>query len=235
MKALQIFYRTTYVYLRNTVNPLQRNLSTTSRRTFQQKQLSLEQSPLIQLLSRTTRRKPINRLPSKRLNSTKPPFNPTPNLGSPEPSLSLSQRLRKLSREYGWSALGVYLALTALDFPFCFLAVRWLGTDRIGHWEHIVTDWFWSVVPYPFPPKDEPQAVEFAGVGTRVQEYASVDPQSTEVGIPGDDHGVKEADARNKSENASKWKLYYSDNAGVLLLTRHDRHLDPTSSGLRHS
>src|SRR5271156_6171836 len=54
-------------------------------------------------------------------------------------NLSLSQRLRKLSREYGWTALGVYLALSALDFPFCFLAVRTLGTDRIGHWEHAVT------------------------------------------------------------------------------------------------
>lgn len=40
--------------------------------------------------------------------------------------------MRKLSREYGWSALGVYLALTALDFPFCYLFVRTLGTDRIG-------------------------------------------------------------------------------------------------------
>ncbi len=58
--------------------------------------------------------------------------NPTPNLGSPNESLSLGQRMRKLSREYGWSALGVYLTLSALDFPFCYLLVRYLGTDRIG-------------------------------------------------------------------------------------------------------
>lgn len=45
---------------------------------------------------------------------------------------SLSGRLKKLSREYGWSAVGVYLGLTILDFPFCFLLVRTLGTDRIG-------------------------------------------------------------------------------------------------------
>ncbi len=63
--------------------------------------------------------------------------NPTPNLVSPkgasegEPT-TLGGRLRKLSREYGWSALGVYLALSALDFPFCYLLVRHLGTDRIG-------------------------------------------------------------------------------------------------------
>jgi Protein of unknown function (DUF1279) len=40
--------------------------------------------------------------------------------------------MRKLSREYGWSALGVYFALTALDFPFCYLFVRQMGTDKIG-------------------------------------------------------------------------------------------------------
>lgn len=49
-----------------------------------------------------------------------------------EGSLSLSARLKKLSREYGWSAVGVYLALSVLDFPFCFLLVRTVGTEKIG-------------------------------------------------------------------------------------------------------
>lgn len=59
---------------------------------------------------------------------------PTPNLNSaaePEPK-TLGARMRKLSREYGWSAAGVYLALTAIDFPFCYLLVRYLGTERVG-------------------------------------------------------------------------------------------------------
>ncbi len=50
----------------------------------------------------------------------------------PNESLSLSARLKKLSREYGWTAVGVYISLSVLDFPFCFLLVRTLGTDRIG-------------------------------------------------------------------------------------------------------
>lgn len=83
--------------------------------------------------------------------STKQSPNPTPQLGSPEPAPSLSQRLKKLSREYGWSAVGVYLALSALDFPFCFLAVRALGTERIGQWEHAVIEFFKSVASVPFP------------------------------------------------------------------------------------
>lgn len=50
----------------------------------------------------------------------------------PQEKLSLGQRLKKLSKEYGWSAVGVYLALSVLDFPFCFLLVRIVGTDTIG-------------------------------------------------------------------------------------------------------
>jgi hypothetical protein len=76
---------------------------------------------------------------------------PTPHLGSPEPALSLSQRLKQLSREYGWTAVGVYFALSVLDFPFCFLAVRLLGTDRIGHYEDVIKNTFWSVVRIAFP------------------------------------------------------------------------------------
>lgn len=50
--------------------------------------------------------------------------------------LSLSQRLKKLFKDYGKSAIGVYLALSVLDFPFCFLLVRIVGTDTIGMFQH---------------------------------------------------------------------------------------------------
>lgn len=60
---------------------------------------------------------------------------------------SLSARLRKLSREYGWAALGVYLGLSVLDFPFCFLLVRMVGTDRIAEVEHWVMAGIKRVVP----------------------------------------------------------------------------------------
>ncbi|KAJ4294463.1 DUF1279 super [Kalmusia sp. IMI 367209] len=77
--------------------------------------------------------------------------NPTPHLGSPEAAPSLSQRLKRLSKEYGWLAVGVYLALSALDFPFCFVAVRMLGTERVGHYEHVVVEGIKSVIRIPFP------------------------------------------------------------------------------------
>lgn len=60
---------------------------------------------------------------------------------------SLSARLRKLSREYGWAALGVYLGLSVLDFPFCFLLVRMVGTDRIAEVERWVMAGVKRVVP----------------------------------------------------------------------------------------
>lgn len=47
--------------------------------------------------------------------------------------------------------MGVYLGLSALDFPFCFLAVRLLGTDRIGHYEEVVKDAFWNLVRLVIP------------------------------------------------------------------------------------
>jgi len=89
-----------------------------------------------------------------RFKSTKPStnsLNPTPHLGSPEPSLTLSQRMRKLSREYGWTVVGVYGLLSVADFPLCYLAVKLLGTERIGRYEHAVIEALWSVVHIPFP------------------------------------------------------------------------------------
>ncbi|KAH0544715.1 hypothetical protein FGG08_001220 [Glutinoglossum americanum] len=130
------------------------------------------------------------RLQLRRFNSSKQSPNFPSDLGSPTPTLSITQRFRKLSREYGYSAVGVYLFLSALDFPFCFLAVRTLGTDRIAHWEHVVIQWFWKVVPWPF--SVEKQAEEDGNSGG--SEAKSV------VGW-----GVEDAEKANRSAEASIW------------------------------
>ncbi|KAI1258649.1 peptide alpha-N-acetyltransferase Nat2 [Xylariaceae sp. FL1019] len=67
---------------------------------------------------------------------------------APEKPQGLSARLKKLSREYGWSAVGVYFALSVLDFPFCFLLVRVVGTDRIGELEHWVVSHATNMIPH---------------------------------------------------------------------------------------
>ncbi|KAI4090329.1 MAG: hypothetical protein LQ339_008386 [Xanthoria mediterranea] len=163
---------------------------------------NLQKSPFHRLLARNINRRSVRHLlTNKRFYSTKPPFNPTPHLGSP-PSLSLSQRLRKLSREYGWSALGVYLALSALDFPFCFLAVRLVGTERIGYWESVIVEGFWKIIGFIYPFDSGPEA---QSIGPKVERYGTVIANKDEVGVPGYDHGVNEAEERNKSEDASLW------------------------------
>ncbi|KAI9796887.1 MAG: hypothetical protein M1833_005936 [Piccolia ochrophora] len=135
---------------------------------------------------------------SKRFNKSNhsPSPNPTPNLGSPKPSLSLTQRFRKLSREYGWSALGVYLFLTALDFPFCFLAVRSLGTERIGHWEHVAVEWFWRIVPWPAQDAS-------SDVKEVIGEPEGKADNVVAIAEPG--WGLEEAEERNRRSDASIW------------------------------
>lgn len=90
---------------------------------------------------------------------------------------SLSQRLKKLSREYGWAALGVYLGLSALDFPFCFAAVRLLGVERIGYYEHVVVgfvkDKLKSVWPQTKSSEAEDGQGQLAQAEERNQEEAS--------------------------------------------------------------
>ncbi|KAI9794789.1 MAG: hypothetical protein M1816_002917 [Peltula sp. TS41687] len=86
-----------------------------------------------------------------------PPVGPTN--AAAENSLSLSQRMRKLSREYGWSALGVYVLLSVLDFPLFFLAVRTLGAEKIGHWEHVVVEWIREVVPWELPQRKKSESL----------------------------------------------------------------------------
>ncbi|KAL8914845.1 MAG: hypothetical protein Q9171_000681 [Xanthocarpia ochracea] len=184
-----------------TCTPLRRNTSHATAHLH-------SSSPFLRLLARNINRRPVRHVLSKRFNSNKPPYNPTEHLGSPEPSLSLSQRLRKLSREYGWSALGVYLLLSALDFPFCFLAVRWVGTERIGHWESVIVEGFWKIFRYIYPfdsGQDGSQSVGIESAGVKVEAFGNVNSKNDEVGVPGYDHGVNEAEERNKSEDASLW------------------------------
>lgn len=179
-----------------------------------------------------TTRTTLRTRPQSRFNSSKPePSNrpnpdPTPNLGSPEPgldspSLSLSQRFRKLSREYGWSAVAVYFGLSLLDFPFCFLAVRLLGTERIGHWEHVIVGYAWRIATLDgrvgtsakADPHDE------AAVGTEIENGSGMVAISQEGGKileqanqgQGYGWGVEEAETASQKSDASKYLLKTSN------------------------
>ncbi|KAL2157106.1 hypothetical protein VTH06DRAFT_7021 [Thermothelomyces fergusii] len=110
--------------------------------------------------------------------------------------LSLSARLKKLSREYGWSAVGVYLALSVLDFPFCFLLVRTVGTEKIAYAEEVVIRGVQRLIP--------------EGVQNWWREYRQtareLERQRTGGGVDEMEvvgHGVAEAEQRSKQEGAS--------------------------------
>lgn len=166
----------------------------------------------------------LGRIRTMRWNSSKSHPNPTQNLGSPEPQ-TLSARMKKLSREYGWSAMGVYLLLSALDFPFCFAAVRALGVDRISHWEHVVVEGFWKIVEVPFPnARKNKKVVEDAVVDAGV-----LDPDVREGGVG---WGVEAAEKANKSDNASGSRAYIYGKVGIL--TTDCRYLDSTGTCIRH-
>ncbi|KAH0294246.1 hypothetical protein KCU62_g661, partial [Aureobasidium sp. EXF-3399] len=135
---------------------------------------------------------------SRRWNSSRPNPDPTSQLGSPTPQLSFFQRFKQLGKEYGWVVTGVYFGLSALDLPFCFLAVRGLGTDRVARWEHAIVGTV----------KDAIKAV-MPDVGAKADDV--VEQVETAVGSPaareGNVWGVPEADARNKEE-ASLWTQF---------------------------
>ena len=103
------------------------------------------------------------------------------------------------------------MLLSLLDFPFCFAAVRYLGTDRIGRYEHVVLEWVKGVIPDGVRDKwremrrrvGATTARGVAGEEKRAEVYGVVEGNE-EVGVVGYDHGVREAERDNESENASE-------------------------------
>ncbi|KAK4153209.1 hypothetical protein C8A00DRAFT_15553 [Chaetomidium leptoderma] len=112
-----------------------------------------------------------------------------------EASLSLRERLRKLSREYGWAAVGIYLSLSVLDFPFCFLLVRTVGTEKIAHLEHVVVSNAQKVIPE----RVQTWWLEYRQAAKKAERERT--GETGELEILG--HGVEEAEKRSKQEGAS--------------------------------
>lgn len=112
-----------------------------------------------------------------------------------KPAQSLSDRFKELSRKYGWAAVGVYLGLSALDFPFCYMAVRLVGPDRIGEVEHAIVDWFWRWVAVVAPSMRPEERDVVEDLGEAKEDVA--------------------ADAKQKKENASEYTLDWGRMRGI--------------------
>lgn len=59
----------------------------------------------------------------------------------PQPNQSLGQRFKELSQKYGWVAVGVYTAISVIDFSIAFAAVNVAGAERVKKVEKKVLDW----------------------------------------------------------------------------------------------
>lgn len=58
---------------------------------------------------------------------------PSPRAGGEDDTkLPLTARLKVLIKSYGWYAVGVYLALSVVDFSIAFAAVNLLGAAQVG-------------------------------------------------------------------------------------------------------
>lgn len=89
----------------------------------------------------------------------------------------------------------MYFALSALDFPFCFLAVRYIGADTIGHYEHVVVEYIKGLLRVPFPNM---------GISESTRSPAGELAEAT--AREGDWTGeLEEAEARNEGAGASIW------------------------------
>lgn len=89
------------------------------------------------------------------------------------------------------------MALSALDFPFCFLAVRLVGTERIGELEHAVVGRFKKWVLEPLKGTVGLQAAEQG-----IESGKEAVEQKKEVGW-----GVEEAQEALDNGNASEFEI----------------------------
>ncbi|CCH43150.1 hypothetical protein BN7_2697 [Wickerhamomyces ciferrii] len=94
-------------------------------------------------------------------------FNSTKSQGSSSSSSSGTGEKKKtgikaLIQEYGYSALAIYLGLSAIDFPLCFIAVHSIGEDKIHEYQDKAKE-FIGITPKEREPKTDTDKEESNG------------------------------------------------------------------------
>jgi hypothetical protein len=67
------------------------------------------------------------------------------------------------------------------DLPFCYLAVKWLGAERIQHWEDVVVGGAKEIISIPFPNLFENKKND-GGPSAVVEEMNEVDKEAESKG-----------------------------------------------------
>lgn len=82
------------------------------------------------IATRTRSPPPRLRLPLTRYASNSPPASPTSS-ETPAAPQTLTARLKALIKTHGWYALGVYTAVSILDFSLTFAVIYLIGADQV--------------------------------------------------------------------------------------------------------
>ena len=94
--------------------------------------------------SRPTR--PVIRLTSRSFSGTSSRRNSSPDAADPR-AQTLSARLKRLIKEYGWHALGVYIILSAVDFTVAFGLINFIGAAHVARFTAIAKAYAADYVP----------------------------------------------------------------------------------------
>ena len=74
------------------------------------------------------------------LHSTRYSLNQNNNVNTNEDNKSLTSRFKELSKKYGWVAIGVYTAISIVDFSIAFGLVNFAGAQKVKAVERSILD-----------------------------------------------------------------------------------------------
>ncbi|GAA5901270.1 hypothetical protein JCM6882_007731 [Rhodosporidiobolus microsporus] len=97
-------------------------------------------SPLAALSRRSYSSPPATHTASPSSSSNPSQSSSSSSSNADDPKAPLTQRIKALFRKHGWTALVIYLLLSAVDFALAFLLVYSVGADRVREAEDYVLD-----------------------------------------------------------------------------------------------
>ncbi|KAG5360026.1 N-terminal acetyltransferase 2 [Yarrowia sp. C11] len=75
--------------------------------------------------------------------------------------------IKALVQKYGWVALGVYLSLSTIDLPICWLGVHSVGLDKVVEWQVYLKELVgWKTTPKEEIEEDNAGAMDIANTVT---------------------------------------------------------------------
>lgn len=106
----------------------------------------------------------------------------------PPPRGKKPQGIKALMKEYGYPALAVYLALSMIDLPICYVLVHSMGQEKIQYYENKVK-----------------QAFGYGVSDAELKHQQEV--QKIEAGIDQDDNAIEEQKAAQRDQNMIQYVM----------------------------